>query len=404
MLFGLYSVYLSAAIAEFAISPQAILVLVLFTTAFLVKRKGVGWLKDRLGIWLAGLCLFIETYHYISTGVFTIGSLKFFALIIMIYHLVNQFGRHFTDSLFKVMYSMTLVTIPFYIFQIVDVNLLSALLEPFNFSVTSQSDLGGTYVFFFNLNPWQPDRNSGFMWEAGAFGAMIVFLLVYRYIFIDRMSITKTSMFLFAYAATTISTTTYMALFFCLFFLALQRNRKNVLKLSVYLGVTILLVIPIYNSPFMKGKIDKYLDQNVDYNQIYQNREYTEANSSASIGRFAGLLIEVDRVKNRPILGYGWDDDYEVVGIGNVWSNPNGLAVLLGKFGLLGITLILYGLNGFIPNHGSRRKLESLMIAIVIVLPLFSNPFQYNIVIWTMIMIGWVNIKNRRRHQLQEVI
>ena len=395
-LFSLYAVWLSAAIAEFARTPEAVLVLVVCTMVFLVKSKGLNWLKDKVGLWLVLLSLFIEGYHYISTGVFTIGSVKFFALIVTIYHVVNQYGRVATDILFGIIYKLTIITVPFFVFQMVDHGLLLNLLSLFDMSQHGSTANNGTYVFFFNLCSWQPTRNSGFMWEAGAFGAMLIFLIVYRYVFVHGMKVKKDTIWLYLYSMTTLSTTTFFVLGLCLFFLLFQRYKKNILKFGLYTSMFLIVAIPVYNLSFMKGKIDKYMNDNVDYNRIYSNQQYAQTHRSASIGRFAGFLIEFDRVKSRPVLGYGWDDDYSAVGIGNEWSNPSGLAILLGKFGFLGAGLVCFGLFNFLPIGNGSSRSERIMVGLILILPLFSNPFHYNVIVWIMIMMGWINFVRKR--------
>jgi len=172
-----------------------------------------------------------------------------------------------------------------------------------------------------------------------------------------------------------------------------RKYKKHSVKLVVSLGLALTVAVPVYNLPFMKGKIDEYLEKNIDYKSLYERR--VQVGEKKSIGRFAGILIELDRLKYRPFIGYGWDEDYEMVGLGNLWSNPNGLAVLLGKFGVVGAIFLGFCLMNLIPGDYNATKIESLLTAILIVLPLFSNPLQSNIIIWNLLIMGFLNGVNR---------
>ena len=291
---------------------------------------------------------------------------------------------------------MVFITIPFYVIHNLNDSFLKGLMSPFNMSMEVQRSQGGIYVFFYNINPWLSDlysdsviRNSGFMWEPGAFGAMLIFLILYRFLFVDKLRISKTTGLLFLYSLTTFSTTTFFALFACLMLLLVHRFRTNIFKLSVYFGIALMIAIPVYNQPFIKGKIDLYLETNLDYHAVYDHKK--KRTTKDSIGRLAGMLIEIDRVKSRPIAGYGWDDDYSSIGIGNHWTNPNGLADLLGKFGLVGMMLVGFGLFGFFPRSLKLNKLERALVLTVLLLPVFSNPLQLNPILWSIIMFGFVN-------------
>ncbi len=398
----MYVIFMAAATNDFANSPQAVLIFFLVTIGYLLRTTGVKWIKDKAGGWLAGGFILVWVWHLVSNGVFTVGAIKFYVVVIAIYHMVKQHGRSYTDTLFRDLYSLTLITIPFYVVHLISESTLKAVLSPFNMSYHVQAIEGGVYVFFYNMNPWLAElysngvvRNSGFMWEPGAFGAMIVLQLVYMYVVTNAMKFSREMKILMVYSVTTISTTTLFGLFTLLALIYYKKYKKQSVKLISALGIGLVIAIPVYNLPFMKGKIDEYLEKNVDYKSLYERR--LEVGEKKSIGRFAGILIELDRLKFRPMLGYGWDEDYEMLGLGNMWSNPNGLAVLMGKFGLVGMLFLGFCLSGFIPYEYNASVIERLLISVVILLPVFSNPLQSNIVFWCLLLIGFVNAMSRPR-------
>lgn len=389
-LLSLYIVLLSAAATRFSASPVSVLFLTIFTALILFKYFGSRWLKDKVGVILVLGFALVLLVHYFISGMFAIGSLKFFGLLLSIFYLVRYLKARYLDSLFLVIEKMVWVTLPFYLIQVVAEEALISILSPFNVSALPK----GLNVFVFNISGWALGmnflgipRNSGFMWEPGAFGAVLIFLLVYKYRKEHGQQITRSMKMIMLYALTTLSTATYVGLAGLLMIWIIRRYRKNLLKLAVFSGIAVAVAVPVYNLPFMKGKIEYYMENNLDYKLAYEGKQVGD--KSPSIGRFAGFLIELERIKHRPILGYGWDNSYEHIGIGAGWSNPNGLAVLLGKFGLVGVLFILFGSFRIMPDQIKPSFLIRLGMVILMLMPVFSNPFQYNIIFWTLVMLGF---------------
>lgn len=390
IIYSLYIVFLCAQTSDFAKSLPAHVIFIVASIILLFK-KSKTWYSDKFGfrfIITAALIVFIQ---YIRSDVFMLGSAKFIILIICIYYVLKQYKLVFFDTLVNTIYYLTIITIPFYLIQLVDPNALKPLLSPFSMSFKEQGDYGGLYVFFFNWNPWGIGiRNCGFMWEPAAFGGMLLFTMVYMYLR-NNFQINKKVLLLFLYAITTLSTSTFVGLFVLLTLMVVNINKKRIYRLVFYIPILVIVVIQVNKLPFMGDKLDYYFEHNTDYQAVYA-LDYRSHRQS--IGRFAGFLIEIDKLKENPVFGSGWNRKYDSIGIGIDWVNPNGLAALIGKFGGIGIIFILAGLFWLNLSQSKLFLYQKILIIILILIPLFSNPFQTNLLFWSFVMYGIINRNN----------
>lgn len=237
IVFSLYIILLIAACSDFSktlISQLGFIAL----SVFLLSKKNKQWLNDKFGFLFILFCLLIILIQYAINGIFMLGSVKFILILTCIYFMIREYKSYFTESLMRVTYQLVLITLPFYLVQLVSPDLLKSLLSPFNFSFAGQARSGGVYVFLFNLNPAAPFRNSGFMWEPGAFGGILIFLIIYEYIK-NNKQLSKKIIFLSVYALTTISTTTFLGLLVFIFLILFKRNRKKTIGTYCFADYTV---------------------------------------------------------------------------------------------------------------------------------------------------------------------
>lgn len=391
--YSLYIILLSAACSDFSKTLVSQLLFIAFSV-FLLFKKNNKWHNDEFGFKFILFGFLIILIQYTITSIFMPGSVKYILTLVCIYFMVKEYKSYFTESLMQTIYRLVLITIPFYVLQISNLNLLKSILAPFNFSFAQQADIGGLYVLLFNFNPEAVYRNSGFMWEPGAFGGILIFLIIYEYIKNNKI-LNKKILFLSLYALTTISTTTFLGLLMFTFLILIKKNKKKPIILLVSLPLFLLAAIEIYSLPFISGKLDFYFNNNLDYATIDENinEGYT---TSTSIGRFSGLLIVLEKLPESPLVGNGWDNDYSDLGLSNEWSNPNGLASILGKFGIAGILFLIYGLYSFVSYSKKNVFFEDGVIVLILLFPIFSNPFESNIIMWTLVMTGiYMQIRKR---------
>ncbi len=381
----LFIIFICSATNEFANSIYSQLIFILFS--FLLLPRNKKFYYDKFSIWFISLYLLIEAFHFASAGFMYLGSIKYLAMLVCIYFMIKKYSFVFTDTLFTIIYYLTILSLPLFALHLVNPAVIKSLLSPFNIAFATQRDYGGIYVFLYNINPFDNAgalRNSGFMWEPGAFGGMIIFTIIYLFIR-NGIVVNKKILLLAVCAITTLSTTTFYGLMVLLFVLILKK--LNLITLIIALPLIAVLFFQVNQLSFMNEKIDSYFKENTDYKGVYNQSFFAD---KQSIGRFAGIMIELENFKKSPIIGTGWQTDYSNLGMKqDDWSNPNGLAVILGKFGLSGIIFILVGLFYFFKINNKLHLVEITCLIITTLMPLFSNPFQLNIVFWLFIFAGY---------------
>ena len=389
-----YIIFLSASCSDFFTSVKAQMVFIFFSIIMLFKKRP-KWHEERIGILLFFSFMLILFLQYLNSGVFMLGSVKFFTMLLCLYYIIRFYNLLFLKMLIDTIYFMSLISIPFYVLQLLNTNFLRSILSIFNFSFAGQASAGGVYVFLFNVSPdgwgeWY--RNSGFMWEPGAFGGMLVFAMAFYFLY-NNYQVNKRIIFLFLYSLTTVSTAAVFALLLFLALIIIAKYRKKAYMIVIGLLILTVVSIRVYTLPFMGDKMTYYSETNLDYKYVYSTSNFSSGTSS--IGRFSGFLIEFDELKKNPLIGHGWDSDYSDLGIGKDWSNPSGLSVLMGKFGVVGLLFIIIGLYYYALFRGTGSIYQNLILFIIILIPVFSNPFQINLVFWSFVMMGIVNASKK---------
>jgi hypothetical protein len=396
--YSMYILLLAASCSNFAKTLVSQFIFLAFSLILLIK-KNKKWPIDNFGLKFFGASGLLILSQFFITNVFMFGSVKYMLMIISVYYIVKEYKGVFIETLMHAVYILSCISIPLFIVQLINVNFLKSILNPFNFSFAEQSSKGGVYVFLFNINPMGLSRNSGFMWEPGAFGGILIFAIIYYYI-TGKKSLNRRIYVLSAIAITTVSTTTIMGLLLFVMLIILKNSGKKPLFQFFSFIVFILIAIQIYALPFMGQKINSYLKDNLDYTEFNENlvNGYT---TGTSIGRFSGLLIELKRFPQSPIVGNGWDSNYSDLGLSNEWSNPNALANILGRFGTVGIAFLLYGLYCFISYSRSTIFIENGILMLILLMPMFSNPFELNLIFWSVVMTGVVMSKMKSNKVIQ---
>jgi len=392
-IYSLFIIFLCAAANDFANSLYAQLVFIAFSI-LLLPRKNTLFYTDKFILGFIGIYLLIELIHCVTAGFIYFGSIKYMTLLICVYYIIKRYSFQFTDILFNVMYYLTILSLPLFALQVVNPSLIKSAFGSLNFSFEALRNSGNVYVFIYNIIPdYDGVRNSGFMWEPCSFGGMILFTIIY--LFVRNGFVLNRKIVLLTIAAiTTLSTATFLGLMVIVLIIGFKKLHPVLLLAA--LPLIALLYIEVSRLPFMQDKIEFYFENNVDYLDVY-SKSYFQ--NKQSIGRFGGLMIELDNLSKNPIVGMGWQEDYDSIGLrNNDWSNPNGMAVLLGKFGLAGIAFIITGLFYFFRNNVSLTLIELFGLIVIILIPMFSNPFQSNIVFWTFIFAGYnANHQNSNR-------
>lgn len=280
--------------------------------------------------------------------------------------LLNRDG--FFYYLKEIVYHGALISIPFYLIQLIDFNFI------FDFITSIQNSippLQRSFDSFSNIIFWgvridSEYRNSGFMWEPGAFAAMLLFP-IYIQLLINDFKINRKLIILIIALITTLSTMGYIALVILLFFY--QLNARN--KFSILLfPVLFILSLFIFQQNFVLDKILNELDSQDEIVEfVYSTKEET-----ASLGRIGSLRADFSDWKADPIIGRGGENEIYQGQIGTVVNRTNGLSRFLLRFGLLGIFIYFSGIyRSFYYLSENNKRLNALIAVSLLMVLSFSN-------------------------------
>lgn len=227
--------------------------------------------------------------------------------------------------------------------------------------------------FFYTHSGRNDGRNSGFMWEPGAFAMSSIIMIIINWCR-NGTQISKRYLIYILAIITTFSTAGYTSLI-CLI-IAHSFNKK-----IVFLFFGVIMIFVVLNSNFLYRdflipKIEEFLvevNDEIFYDQVITER--VEAN------RISFFQINVLKVIQFPI-GYGVVEDVQsfnssikIVGVG-------GLSDVLYKWGFLGLFCFIYliwkVLSRYLPISFKSFQIGLVMMALITIF--FSNPIESNLI------------------------
>ncbi|GAB1405075.1 hypothetical protein MASR1M74_22540 [Lentimicrobium sp.] len=270
--------------------------------------------------------------------------------------------------------------------------LFPSLAPRLNFMTAREQKVkGGFYLFFYMHSAWAEVRNCGFMWEPGAFAAILVFMLSYRFS-VNGFKVDKYIIVYLLALLTTVSTAGFLALFLI--------SLAYMLTIKKHILFYYLIVIPLFlwfsynyykSSEFLFGKIEYY-------QQLGSNTwewEFEEQ-SVVRVSRVGIALITLEESLHWP-FGFGASkSDYTLNKYGNI-SGPNSLATILHQWGWPGLLFIIYIIFWFFRRN--TEQTPSLLFTIAFCIVLFSNPFLLKYLVYSLPYFYFLYGKNIRYKQ-----
>ena len=335
---------------------------------FVLKKNSI----DKPIIFIIVLWILINFISFVCfDNIARVSSITFLSLtskLLMPYFIIKVLKQRFIIKIENIIFYLTLISLPIFLFQLYNTDFFYEISSSLNrFTIEEQKEIGGWYIGFYMFNGWAIERNSGFMWEPGAF-AFIVFLAI-----LIRLSINnfKFDFRIFVYSLaiiSTFSTMGYIVLFILI--LAYLVNIKNYISFFFIPIIFVVSLETIANLDFMKPKIEEYYE-NIDFmidddNYIKMNRFgiltfVSEESFKWPIGY--GVFYNTPAIKkyNKPVLG------------ANTYSD------ILLRWGWLGIIIFIFAsikfIKVFFPNVNILTK-NLLIIAFLV--SVFSNNLLSN--------------------------
>ena len=252
------------------------------------------------------------------------------------------------------MFSLVLISIPFYTLQLVDPFGLFNLLKPVEsffgiekFAGSSSAITSKYYVnvFFYSLNIIYVDlfhRSAGFAFEPGFYSIFLCIALFFNIKINNSINNLKSYFFIGA-TISTFSTTGFICLFFILTYNLLQ-NKNDISKLVIFPVFLFLISFSFFQIDFLYDKIKDSVSGtgSMTFEEIGRNQSFTA-------GRILGFRVALKNVEQNPFFGFGDHAEEEYfrkklnsrVGIINGWGN------LLATLGIIGFFIFIICLIRF---------------------------------------------------------
>ena len=175
-------------------------------------------------------------------------------------------------------------------------------------------------------------RNSGPFWEPGAFGGYLTIGLAFEMILFRRFSVRV--LVLLVALVTTFSTAGYMAtaLFFLLYFLFLETNKKK--KLLIFPALLIGCFFLIVDVDFLANKITGQIE-GFKEGQTYKMQSDDDT-------RLGSAFLDLEDLQRSPLFGTGPSDETRYGKNEVLFMRTNGLADLIVRIGFIGFLFICW--------------------------------------------------------------
>ena len=173
-------------------------------------------------------------------------------------------------------------------------------------------------------------RNSGPFWEPGAFGGYITIGLAFEMILFRKFSIRV--LVLLVALMTTFSTAGYMAtaVFFLLYFLFLETDKKK--KLLIFPALLVGSFFLIADVEFLASKITGQIEGFKEA-QTYKMQSDDDT-------RLGSTLLDLSDFHRSPLFGTGPSDETRYGKNEVLFMRTNGLADLIVRIGVIGFLFI----------------------------------------------------------------
>jgi hypothetical protein len=251
-------------------------------------------------------------------------------------------GRNFFPQFVKFVYVFAVISLCFYIPCMLIKPLAAFLTDhvakytmaPFQRAGLEEFYISHQNMIIFNLGQIELHRNSGFYWEPGSHGGFLVFALFIN-LFYRKEKLTSRINLIFIFTIlTTLSTTTYLALFF----VVLGYLKNYIIQRPV---ISLLLLLSIVGISFvLYNKLD-FLNEKINQQLVEKDSKTPGASRFSSLGADLRLLSE------HPLIGTGRSvemrfgkDFYNVDA--RMKHRNNGIGVLLSTYGILFFFFFLY--------------------------------------------------------------
>jgi len=333
------------------ISNSLISIAVVFVVSGLVFFKRGYTINRNMIVVISLVLIFILVHTIINMRLPPSFSSRIIMLIMLTYFVVSIIGEHFFYLLYKVVYYLTLISLLLFLLQNLQFGFFYDLtLQIQDILQIPPVDYDGLYssnIIIYTVNTTSFHRNCGFMFEPGAFASVIGIALYFSVVNNKFRIFARENIVLTIGMITTFSTTGYLMFIVILVFISVNRSefmgKQSNIGIYLFLPISIIIAIGIFQLEFVGDKIiDVIAGSESQLNRSYYT---TIEGQQVSLGRFAGLLYDLEDFVENPIIGFG--GNREVSANANFYMSMrsiNGFSGFIAQFGIYGTILLLIGL------------------------------------------------------------
>lgn len=358
--------------------------------------------EKALKVILISLLLFV-LINLISSFVFGFNQRLFagyLGRIFLGYLIVLFFKDGFYIKFEKLVTVLALISIPLFIIQIITPGFFN-LFESISNSVLSEersgqmypNSEGHKYLFIFLVNSWGVLRNSGFMWEPAAFGAVLIWAVIFNLIR-NKYSANKRLYILLTAAFTTFSIGTYVYLVGIFLVLVIINRQSTFFKILLFTGI---IILGISRMDFYSKNLEMMTDK-IESEAEHLESARTGRASEDEISRLASFEINLKYFLVWP-FGYGLGVD-TVGDLKYLGKSPNGFMKILVTWGIFGIILIIGSVLKLMEYlllfyNNKVTWISRLGLTILFLLPISGNTLYNQPLLFSLILGYWVLQKNQ---------
>lgn len=296
--------------------------------------------------------------------------------LLAIYFIVKLTGITIYSRFVRYAYVLVIISLILYLVQLIALPLMKSIAPLFQYLTQDVfSETGSWYSYFYMFNIWHPTRNSGFMWEPGAYAGILVFLITYQFS-INNFKFDKYIKVFSIGLITTLSTAGYFALAVLVIGVLFKNSKKNPLLLLMLPILVYVAIIFYLNTDFMSDKVDYYLESGTNVWDVSDDG----INRTSRLG-FA--MIVLDETLHWP-FGHGVVNysEFMIHKYGKSYG-PGALSALLHQWGIIGLFGVLYFIFKFYRQF--QDTLTSLIFTLSMCIILFSNPDIFLYIIFSIV-------------------
>jgi hypothetical protein len=348
---------------------------------FLLKRRNFD---NIVIIMLCAWCIINFVSYIFNRTSFDIWTFTGFVVkMVYPYFILKLVGETFFEKFEKIIFFLACLSLPLFVIQIVYPGFIDAFTSVFKpITTTDMPYERGWYGIVFRVEGSAAFRNSGFMWEPGAYAFMLIIALLYRIVKFGMQLDIRNIVYIIA-LLTTFSTMAYLGV--AILFISYAVSSKKIGIILFMVPLAILYMGFVSDLDFMLPKINNYFNT-ADKSYTPMGQTYLKVN------RVAYILFVFQQSILWP-FGFGiipskymYAEYHDTIleGVGTI-------ANLLLFWGWIGLAFFITAIYKFLKSFQIYTDRTLLIFALIIVIiAFFSNPLEKSPILYSIVFYPFI--------------